>query len=240
MINSMTGFAAARGALGPHSWVWELRSVNSKGLDLRLRVPDWLDGLESVVRAELSKAVKRGSLTLSLKISRGDEAVDLRLNTAALEIVLDAVAETERRAQDRGLDLAPSTAADLLGLRGLWDSAAGQDDAAPLVAQMKAELPALLSDFLAMRATEGAALSKVLLAQLDQVADLSTRAADMAKARQPQVAANLRTNLARVLDNSEGADPDRVAQELAMLAVKADVTEEIDRLAAMWMRHVIC
>ncbi len=231
MIMSMTGFAAARGAHGPHSWAWELRSVNSKGLDLRLRVPDWLEGLEAALRADLGKAVKRGSLTLSLKISRSEDTGALRLNTTALETLLDAVAEAERRAEDRGLVLDPSRASDLLALRGVWDTAAADDDAAPLVAQLRSEFPALLKDFLAMREAEGTALAQVLREQFDRVEDLARQAQVLAEARRPVMAEALKGNLARVLDNSDGADPDRVAQELALIAVKADVTEELDRLA---------
>lgn len=232
MIMSMTGFAAARGAQAAHTWSWELRSVNSKGLDLRLRVPDWLDGLETALRADLGKAVKRGSLTLSLKVSRADDGAGLRLNTAALDTLLDAVAETERRAEERGLVLDPSRASDILGLRGVWDASGADDEVAPLVAQMKSEFPALLNDFLAMRQSEGAALAKVLADQFDRVEVLAAQAKELAEARRPVMAETLRSNLAKVLENTEGADPDRLAQELAMLAVKADVTEELDRLSA--------
>ncbi|MBB97161.1 MAG: YicC family protein [Rhodobacteraceae bacterium] len=230
MIMSMTGFAASRGALGPYSWAWELRSVNAKGLDLRLRVPDWLEGLETALRAELGRAVKRGNITLSLRLQRTDEGGGISLNRAALDMVLDALAETEKRAEDRGLVLDPSRAADLLGLRGVWETVAGDDDTGPLLAALKAEFPGLLSDFLAMRKTEGAALETLLGDQLTQVGALAEQAATLAEARKPQMAETLKTNLARVMDSAEGADPDRVAQELAMLAVKADVTEEIDRL----------
>lgn len=232
MIMSMTGFAAARGALGPHSWAWELRSVNAKGLDLRLRVPDWLDGLETALRAELGKAVKRGNITLSLRIQRSDDGGGLQLNGAALDVVLDALAETERRAEARGLVLEPSRAADVLGLRGVWDAAAAEDDTAPLLAQLKGEFPDLLADFLSMRKTEGTALQKVLLDQLGRVEDLAAQAAALAEARKPAMAEALRANVARLLDTAEGVDGDRLAQELALLAVKADVTEEIDRLRA--------
>lgn len=230
MIMSMTGFAAARGALGAYSWAWELRGVNAKGLDLRMRVPDWLDGLETALRTELTAAVKRGSLTLSLRVQRGDDGAGLRLNGAALDVVLEALAETERRAEDRGLVMEPSRAADVLALRGVWDSAAAEDDTAPLLAALKAEFPDVLADFLAMRKTEGAALQKVLLDQLGRVGDLAARAAVLAEARKPVVAETLKANLARIMEGAEAADPDRVAQELALLAVKADVTEEIDRL----------
>ena len=231
----MTGFAAARGTMEPYSWQWDLRSVNAKGLDLRLRVPDWLEGFEGVLRAELGRAVRRGNVTLSLRLSRAEDESALRLNPAAIDTVLDALAEVERRAEDRGLVLDAARSSDLLALRGVWEAGAGDDDTGPLIARLKQEFTALLADFVEMRRKEGAALAEVLTGQLDLVADLSRQAADLAAARKDVVAETLKANLARVLDNTDGADPDRVAQELALLAVKADVTEEIDRLGA----HVV-
>ncbi|WP_289080924.1 YicC/YloC family endoribonuclease, partial [uncultured Sulfitobacter sp.] len=87
----MTGFASASGASGPHSWGWELRSVNGKGLDLRLRVPDWLTGLEAQLKARLTNVLSRGSVTLNLRIAREEQAGRLTVNTAALDEVLAAL-----------------------------------------------------------------------------------------------------------------------------------------------------
>lgn len=232
MIKSMTGFASARGELGPHSWAWELRSVNSKGLDLRIRVPDWLEGLEAALRTSLSKSLSRGSVTVSLRVTRSEDTGGLQLNSAALDTVLDALSDIEDRAMQRGITLGPSKASDLLGLRGMLDVSTGNDDPAPLVAQMTQEFSGLTDAFLQMRGTEGQALYDILASQLATVDALTAQAADLAKARTAQVAEALKANLARVLDNTEGADPDRVAQELALIAVKSDVTEEIDRLGA--------
>ncbi len=232
MIRSMTGFASAKGELAPFNWGWELRGVNGKGLDLRLRVPDWLDGLEAVLRAQLSKSVARGSITLSLRVSRGDENGALVLNRATMGAVLDALEVVEGEALERGLTLATSKASDLLMVRGILEAGQGNDDTAPLMVRIKAEFGDLVAAFVQMREHEGAALSQVLAEQLDRVAALTAQAAELAEARKSATAMALRTNLARVLDNADGADPSRVAQELAMIAVKADVTEEIDRLGA--------
>ncbi|MEP3334017.1 YicC/YloC family endoribonuclease [Sedimentitalea sp.] len=235
MINSMTGFASAKGELAPYSWGWELRSVNGKGLDLRLRVPDWLQGLEAALRADLAKAATRGNVTLSLRIARNDEAGALALNRSALTAALDALSEIETKAKERGVTLAPSQASDLFSLRGMFDAGATDDDNAALIARLRSDFPALVAAFLEMRKAEGAALQDVLAEQLDRIQALTTQAKGFAEARKEAMADGLRTNLARVLDNTDGADPTRVAQELAIIAVKADVTEEIDRLAA----HVI-
>ncbi|MGI9370335.1 MAG: YicC/YloC family endoribonuclease [Ruegeria sp.] len=232
MIRSMTGFASAKGELGPHSWSWELRSVNGKGLDLRLRVPDWLTGLEAALRAELPKSLSRGNVTLSLRLSRDESATELKLNERALQVALDAVVRAEEIAASRGIPLAPSKASDLLALRGMMETGGDSDEAGPLVAQLKSEFSGLLEDFLKMRTSEGSALVGILEGHLKNVAELTKQAAELALQRKDALADTLQVNLAKVLDNSDGADPDRVAQELALIAVKADVTEEIDRLIA--------
>ena len=232
MIKSMTGFASGKGAHGPHSWSWELRSVNGKGLDLRLRVPDWLTGLEAALRAEMSKALGRGNVTLSLRLSREETATDIQLNANAMQAAMQALAQTEAMASEQGITLAQSRASDLLALKGMIEAGTEADDAAPLVAQLKSEFGTLLADFVEMRGTEGQALAAILTGQLDTVEELTAQAATLAAQRRDEMEQTLRDNLARVLDNTQGADPDRVAQELALLAVKADVTEELDRLAA--------
>ncbi len=235
MIKSMTGFASDKGEFGPHSWTWELRSVNGKGLDIRIRVPDWLTGLEAALRATLSKSLSRGNVTLSMRLSRDENAADLAVNETAMAAALDAVAQAEKLAAARGLTLAPSRASDLLTLKGMLEASSEADDPAPLVAHLTGQFATLLSAFIDMRRTEGEALAGVLTAQLDQVATLTSQAAELAEQRKDKMAETLRENLARVLENAQGVEPDRVAQELALIAVKADITEETDRLTA----HVV-
>ena len=232
MLFSMTGFATARGEGLGYSWTWDLRSVNAKGLDLRLRVPDWVEGLEPALKARMSKALGRGSVTLSLRVSRDETEGRLVLNRAQLESVITAMSKVEVQAMDMGLALAPSRAADILSVRGVLETGNDEQDTGPLRQALVKEIDAVLDAFLDMRRSEGAALEQVLHGQLEQIETLTAQAADVAEERKQEVASNLRTNLARVLENSEGADEQRVAQELAMLAVKADVTEEIDRLGA--------
>jgi len=228
----MTGFASAKGELGAWRWGWELRGVNGKGLDMRLRVPDWLDGLEAALRGALAKSVARGNITLTLRVTRGEEVSGMEINRAAMGAILDSLHTLEEAAMQRGLTLAPSRAADLLSLRGMFDVNAVEEDTGPLLAAIKQEFAGLVAGFVDMREAEGAALAGVMGEQLTLVETLTARAADLAEARKSATAIALRTNLARVLDNADGADPARVAQELAMIAVKADVTEEIDRLGA--------
>lgn len=233
MITSMTGFASRRGQGAGHDWTWDLRSVNGKGLELRLRVPDWVEGLEPAIRADLSRALSRGSVSLSLKVAREAGAAEGgSLNPAALDGVLAALAQVEQTAMARGVTLAPATPADLLALRGVLDTAQPDIDTAPLRAAILADLPALLADFQAMRTAEGRALSAIIAAQLDRIAGLVTDAAAAAGDRRARAEATLRDGLDRLRGVIDSFDEQRVAQELALLAVKADVAEELDRLTA--------
>ena len=231
---SMTGFAARRGTGAGHAWVWDLRSVNGKGLDLRLRLPDWIDGLELAIRAELPKAVTRGNVSLSLRVTQdgGGEEAGFRLNPAQLAAALNALARVEEAGMAAGLTLRQPTAADVLTLRGVLDQSQQDQDTTPLRQAILADLPGLLADFAAMRATEGAALAAVLAAQLDQIATLTAEAQREAEVRAATQADSLRDGLSRILAATDAVDATRLAQELALLAVKTDVTEELDRLTA--------
>ncbi|MEO6300727.1 MAG: YicC/YloC family endoribonuclease, partial [Paracoccaceae bacterium] len=232
---SMTGFAARKGEGAGHGWVWDIRSVNGKGLDLRLRVPDWIDGLEQALRGELSRALQRGSVSLSLKVTRegmAEGAEGLRVNPVTLNAVLLALGVVEEAAMSRGVTLAQATSADVLLVRGVMDTSAAELDAAPVRVAILADLPALLAEFQAMRASEGAALNGVITAQLDRIDALVGQALNEASARRDAQAGSLREALTRVLANADGVDETRLAQELALIAVKTDVMEELDRLKA--------
>lgn len=232
MLNSMTGFASGRGGCDGYCWVWDLRGVNGKGLDLRLRVPDWIEGLEAALRARLSQMLERGNVSVSLRVQAQEQGGRLTVNAANLDDVLDALALVEARAMERGMTLAPSRPADLLGLRGVLESSSAEQDTAALATALIADFETVLSAFRDMRRNEGAALAGLLSAHLDEVERLTAAAARAAEARRPETRRALTDALARVLEAAEGFDETRLAQELAMVAVKADVTEEIGRLGA--------
>ncbi len=229
---SMTGFAALPGAGHGHEWTWELRAVNGRGLDLRLRLPDWLPGLEAPLRKALSAAIARGNVTLVLRISREAGEGAPALSAQGLERALAMLAEINARARAHGLELAAPTAAEVALMRGVSETAPPAADTTALSASLLAQLPELIAAFNAMRAAEGGELARVLLGQLDQVEALIAAARAASARRHTAQREALARNLARILDNTEGADPDRLAQELALIAVRSDVTEEIDRLEA--------
>ena len=232
MRQSMTGFASGSGERDGLRWGWDLRGVNGKGLELRLRLPDWVDGLEPLVRAALARRLTRGNVQVSLRLAGAGEESAADLDEAALERVIAAMVRIEAAADAAGLALAPSSAAQIVGLRGVMASGQGQADLPALRAWLMAAFEAVLDDFVANRAAEGRALQGILTGRLDEVAQLVTEAAAAVDARRDEQAERLRASLARVLENADAPDEQRLAQELALIAVKSDVTEELDRLTA--------
>jgi uncharacterized protein (TIGR00255 family) len=212
--------------------VKDLRSVNGKGLDLRLRLPDWIDGLEAAVRTALSQSVGRGNVSLSLRVQRDSGEDGVQINAGGLQSALAALRAADAAARAAGLSLAPVTAADILQVKGVLDSGGDGDQSGLLLRALSADLAPLIADFTAMRRAEGGALAGVVRDQIDQIQTLTLAARQCAEARRPLAEAAFRANLARILSTAAEADPGRVAQELAILAVKSDVTEELDRLAA--------
>lgn len=229
---SMTGFAASQGAGLEHEWSWEIRSVNGKGLDLRLRLPE-LEGLEAGLRREVAAVATRGNIQVSLRLNRQGGSETLRVNHAALDAALDVVMAAEVAAKDRGVTIISPNPVEILAMRGVLDhTVAPLEDPKALTDLLLEDVQTVLADFLAMRVAEGAELGQVIAAQIDRITELTQAADHAAAARRPEVARALRENLARVMEGAHNADEARVAQELALLAVKADITEELDRLRA--------
>lgn len=232
MLTSMTGFAARTGRADGFSWSWELRSVNGKGFDLRFRMPDWLGGLESEIRKQFSAVIARGSVSLNLRIAReaGENAVEI--NEDALARVLEAIAQIEDRAGAKGVNLTPASASDVMNFRGVMDAPQNRDASEELLDALRADIAPLLASFNEMRAAEGASLHAVLTRQLDEIETLTQQAQGLLSKRADEMRANFQDAIARVMDARADMDEARIAQEIAVLAVKSDVTEEIDRLHA--------
>jgi uncharacterized protein (TIGR00255 family) len=229
---SMTGFATRSGGGFGQAWVWEARSVNGKGLDVRVKLPDGLDGLDQAVRAAVTKRFTRGNISINLKLERAEGETGARLDPAGLARVLAALEQIEVEAKAAGFVLRESSAAEILALRGVTEQAAKDGDPIPLRAALVADLDHLLTALGAARAQEGAALGAILSAQVAHIGALAEAAGIAARDRASEQAEALSRALAKVMETADGVDPARVAQELALIAVKSDVTEEIDRLQA--------
>jgi len=236
-MHSMTGYAG--GAVSRTvdaqiaEWEWDLRAVNGRGLDIRLRLPDGLARLEKPLRDKLSARVARGNVTLGLRLRIAQGKTEMRIDSDALADVLAALDQIQSSAQTNGILLQAPTSLELLGWRGV--QAQGPDlaamDATTLDALILADFDTVLDAFMTMRQMEGQALAVVLSAQLDEIARLTQAARNLQHQRKAEMVTQFHKALAQVLDRTK-ADPDRVEQELALLAVKAEIAEELDRLDA--------
>jgi uncharacterized protein (TIGR00255 family) len=234
-LASMTGFARAQGEvigeLGTIGWIWELRSVNGRGLDVKLRLASGLDGLEPGLRDATAKLLKRGNVSGTLTLKR--EAVSgLTVDMAAL----DRMKELAIGLADEIPGALPPRAEALLALPGVMRNAGAQDDSEELQAALQVAVRAgyaeALDGLVAARAGEGARLGEIVNAQLDEIALLHAEASGEA-AEQPALhKARLMAQLAEILGATSGLPEERIAQEVALLATKSDVREELDRLAS--------
>jgi len=229
-IKSMTGFARADGSTGPIAWHWELRSVNGRGLDLRLRLPPGFEGLEPRIRETVGKRISRGSLAVNLNVKRGDGATQIQLNEAVLGQVLDAL---ERLRKTTGA--APPQAEALLGIKGVLEVVEKEESEEELQARAEAMLTGLgeaLDGMVRARETEGGRLRTIILDQLAAIERLVSAIAT-APGRTPEaIRRRLTEQLARLLETGTSLDETRLYQEAAMLATRADVEEELQRLGA--------
>ncbi len=229
-LQSMTGFARREGTTDRWRWAWELRSVNGKGLDIRLRLPPGLERLETDVKRLAGEQFSRGNMQVLLSVSSPESRVEAVLNQEALAAVLslrDQLADI--------IDPAPLKLDTLLGIRGIVDFRETEDSPEAIAARDADVMDGLtlaLTDLRHMREQEGAALSRVLL---DQVAIIErlTEVVESDPSRSPrEIAGRLAAQVAMLMDASGKFDQDRLHAEAAILATKADLREEIDRLKA--------
>ncbi|QRE76010.1 YicC/YloC family endoribonuclease [Methylobacterium aquaticum] len=225
-IASMTGFAREAGTTGPAHWAWELKSVNGRGLEVRVRVPTGLDAVGEEARALVQKRISRGTCHLTLTLLRTESAPRVRINEALLASLAEAVT---RVPMPLGITL-PSVDG-LLGLRGVVEVEEEAADDEALRRDLAAAALRLVEALVEVRRAEGRALDEIVGGQLATMADL-VEAAEACPARRPEaVKARLAAQVASLMEVA-GFDPARLHQEAVLLATRADVREEIDRLRA--------
>jgi uncharacterized protein (TIGR00255 family) len=229
-LSSMTGFARGHGISGSYAWAWELKSVNGKGLDLRLRLPAGWDAIEIPARSRASERFARGSIQANLTVERASVQPAVRINAAVLEAVLTTVRELAPR-----IEASPPSLDGLLALRGVMevgDAAEHEEERAAAEAAVIAGFAEALGALAEMRRHEGGVLARVLATRLGEIAALVQRA-ELAPGRQPEaIRLRLAEQVAVLLAQSDRFDPDRLHQEAILIATKADVREELDRLTA--------
>ena len=230
VLSSMTGFARADGVSGNYVWHWEIKSVNAKGLELRLRVPPGWDAIEPPLRARATEALARGTIHANLTVQRAGVAPVVRVNEPVLAAVLSTVEEVTRRT-----NAAPPTADGILGLKGVIeviDEDEREEDRRAGEASVTGGFATALASLSEMRKREGEALGRVLRARLDAIAALTARAEAAPGRKAEAIKARLTEQVAVLLETSTRFDPDRLHQEAILIASRADIREELDRLVA--------
>jgi len=227
----MTGFSRAAGAYAMWSWTWEIKSVNAKGLDIRLRLPMGFDSFEPVARTLLSKIYGRGNITVGLILKQTDAASGYRINEEHLQTLVAAAERLKAQLPDAE---APSIDG-LLGLRGVIEPIEEDVDEAAreaLEASLLSTLEAAAHDMVKVRNEEGARLTTVLNELIGALDSLCTQAQEAASTQEAAIRARMDEQLAAILADASVLDAGRLEQEVALLMTKADIREELDRLAA--------
>ncbi|MGC1702078.1 MAG: YicC/YloC family endoribonuclease [Pseudolabrys sp.] len=229
-LSSMTGFARGQGAAGPYAWNCEIKSVNAKGLDLRVRLPPGWDAVEVPARARAVEKLSRGSIYANLTVDRKGVQPTAKIN----EPVLGAILSTLKSLSGK-VEAAPASLDGILSLRGVIEIAEEdereEDHRAAEVAIITG-FERALSAMVDMRRAEGSTLGQLLTTRLDEIATLTDRA-ERAPGRKPEaIRSRLAEQVAVLLSASERFDSDRLHQEAILLAAKADIREELDRLSS--------
>jgi uncharacterized protein (TIGR00255 family) len=229
-LSSMTGFARSHGVCGSYAWAWELKSVNAKGLDVRLRMPPGWDAVEVPVRSRAAEVLARGSVYGTLTVERQGVAPIVRVNEPVLNSVLATL-----KALSGKVDAEPPRLDGILTLKGVIDvidEDEREDDRLAAEQAVVAGFHRVAADLAVMRRREGAALGEVLTQRLKEIAALTARA-EAAPGRRPEaIKARIAEQVATLLEASARFDLDRLHQEAILIATKADIREELDRLAS--------
>jgi len=226
----MTGFARATGAISDFQWLWEVKCVNGKSLDVRCRLPPGLESLDLSIRASLAEKIKRGSVQVSLTVS----TTSARRRIVVDEAVLDRILEAGERLRERiGGETLRADA--ILAMRGVVEFVDDPEDEALAEERRQAMLASLgeaVTHLDAARRAEGTRLAAIAAGLLDRIECHTAMARDNPSRSPEAIKTRIREQVARLLDTTAALDADRLHQEAVLLAARADVQEEIDRLFA--------
>ena len=228
----MTGYASDTILVGDFSLDAEIKSVNSKSFDLKIYLPEYMTFMENDIRQLVSKQIARGSIVLKIKAKHNDEASsNFTLNNEVLNTAIDEIKTIEQKCDGKNIQLSPFTVLDFFSVKGVWEeNKISQTDTVELKSVMLDKLPELIKKFIETRRIEGQGLQAILVEKLSSIMELIKEIDKILPDRSRHLKKNFKTALDKIINEQNQVDENRLEQEIALLVIKQDIQEELDRL----------
>jgi len=232
VINSMTGYASDTILVGDFSLDAEIKSVNSKSFDLKIYLPEYMTFMENDIRQLVSKQISRGSIVLKIKAKHTDEASsNFTLNNEVLNTAIDEIKTIEQKCDEKNIQFSPLTVLDFFSVKGVWEeNKISQTDTVELKSVMLDKLPELIKKFIETRRIEGQGLQAILVEKLSSIMEFIKEIDKVLPDRSRHLKKNFKTALDKIINEQNQVDENRLEQEIALLVIKQDIQEELDRL----------
>ncbi len=228
----MTGYASDTILVGDFSLDAEIKSVNSKSFDLKIYLPEYMTFMENDIRQLVSKQIARGSIVLKIKAKHNDEASsNFTLNNEVLNTAIDEIKTIEQKCDEKNIQFSPLTVLDFFSVKGVWEeNKISQTDTVKLKSVMLDKLPELIKKFIETRRIEGQGLQAILVEKLSSIMEFIKEIDRILPERSRHLKKNFKTALDKIINEQNQVDENRLEQEIALLVIKQDIQEEIDRL----------
>ena len=228
----MTGYASDTILVGNFSLDAEIKSVNSKSFDLKIYLPEYMTFMENDIRQLVSKQIARGSIVLKIKAKQNDEASsNFTLNNEVLNTAIDEIKTIEQKCDEKNIQFSPLTVLDFFSVKGVWEeNKISQTDTFELKSVMLDKLPELIKKFIETRRIEGQGLQAILVEKLSSIMEFIKEIDKVLPDRSRHLKKNFKTALDKIINEQNQVDENRLEQEIALLVIKQDIQEELDRL----------
>ena len=228
----MTGYASDTILVGDFSLDAEIKSVNSKSFDLKIYLPEYMTFMENDIRQLVSKQIARGSIVLKIKAKHNDEASsNFTLNNEVLNTAIDEIKTIEQKCDEKNIQFSPLKVLDFFSVKGVWEeNKISQTDTVELKSVMLDKLPELIKKFIETRRIEGQGLQAILVEKLSSIMEFIKEIDKILPDRSRHLKKNFKTALAKIINEQSQVDENRLEQEIALLVIKQDIQEELDRL----------
>ena len=228
----MTGYASDTILVGDFSLDAEIKSVNSKSFDLKIYLPEYMTSMENDIRQLVSKQIARGSIVLKIKAKHNDEASsNFTLNNEVLNTAIDEIKTIEQKCDEKNIQFSPLTVLDFFSVKGVWEeNKISQTDTVELKSVMLDKLPELIKKFIETRRIEGQGLQAILVEKLSSIMEFIKEIDKILPDRSRHLKKNFKTALDKIINEQNQVDENRLEQEIALLVIKQDIQEELDRL----------